>query len=129
MSLTNEETVCKCVFRAVFRACYDRFIECSLLRDRGFAHVDGTRGTHATARQLGLKNEEYAADFLLIAKKIAHREEHHIFRYSICWAPTGVSAAANSATWTRVFSTIFATIQHKLGKSFRWNSSLIRCIR
>src|SRR4051794_21282658 len=60
---------CKCVLRAIFRACYNRFRECAN------KNLDNSRSsmehgsTHDMPGTWSRKNEEYVADFLLIAKR------------------------------------------------------------
>jgi len=115
----NEETVCKCVFRAVFRACYNRFVECSL----GGTADSRTSMEHAVSRDLpgsfGLKNEEYAADFLLLAKRSLTAEEHQIFRYRyILGADWRLCCRKLGNMDKGIFHHICYRIQHKLGKSF-----------
>jgi hypothetical protein len=71
---------CHCVFRAVFRACYNRFRECAA----SGAQISAVRWGRANGRQ-GLQiysrlREEYVADFCLVSRRALDDEEHRIFR-------------------------------------------------
>ena len=72
----GENAACPCVLRAIFRACYERFVECSETR---------VSPEHATTLDRssgwGRRDEEYIADFLLLAKRSLDDEQHKIFRY------------------------------------------------
>jgi hypothetical protein len=78
------ETPCNCVFRAIFRACYNRFCALATL-DRKFAHVsaaslenrNGARGQGMWGR----KDEEYCADFCLVAQRSLTIAQHRLFRF------------------------------------------------
>ena len=79
--LRGEESPCRCVFRAIFRACYRRFRECVALG----AHTNpitwercgGPSGYRAYSR----KREEYMADFYLVSLRTLEGDEKSIFRY------------------------------------------------
>ncbi|HUA61786.1 MAG TPA: hypothetical protein VML19_23730 [Verrucomicrobiae bacterium] len=76
-----EETPCDCVLRAVFRACYQGFIECVALGERtasvSWERCGGPRGGRTFSR----KREEYIVDFLNVAERHLEPEEHRLFRY------------------------------------------------
>src|SRR5882724_10036557 len=66
---------CNCVLRGIFRACFNRFRECAS-REKYFGrvrleHVGGTD----TRLSWGMKDEEYLADFMLIARRSLSVEE------------------------------------------------------
>jgi hypothetical protein len=72
---------CGCVFRAVFRACLNRFREC--LASGGISGTvtwefcTGSGGCRSYSR----KREEFMADFCLISRRVLTDEEHRLFRY------------------------------------------------
>jgi hypothetical protein len=74
---------CHCVTRAIFRACYKRFQDCadkhSNLSRASLGRTPGPR----YAGTWGRKNEEYAADFTLIAKRALGEESlgYNVFRF------------------------------------------------
>lgn len=72
---------CNCVLRGVFRACYGKFIEC-VCSDK---HVTRVRleksGGHNRRYSFGRKEEEYAADFVLVSRRHLDPLEFRVFRY------------------------------------------------
>ena len=64
----GSENPCKCVFRAIFRACYARFVECST-KEKHLSHVRLERSPSGGRVTWGRKDEEYAADFFLVTKR------------------------------------------------------------
>ena len=74
-------TPCKCVFRAIFRACFRRFRYLAT----NARHVSKTRAEHMNGRESrvlwGRRDEEYIADFCNIAKRHLTPDEHRIFRF------------------------------------------------
>ena len=92
----TRETPCNCVFRSIFRVCYNRFRECVALGDQTKAvsmdHGGGCRpGGHTYSR----KREEFIADFSLVSRRVLEDSETAFSGISFSSAPTGNSAAAN----------------------------------
>lgn len=113
------EKTCKCVLRAIFRACYDRFRECS------FSSISDSRISleHAVSSDgptsWGLKNEEYTADFLQVAKKNLSPEEHTIFRYRYLLGADWRLCCRKLGNMDKgAFHHTCYRIQHKLGRVF-----------
>lgn len=75
------EVPCNCVFRAIFRACYNRFRECAALADRispvTLEYCPGPVGGRVYSR----KREEYICDFLLVSRRVLDPGENRLFRY------------------------------------------------
>ncbi len=73
--------VCRCVDRAVFRACLERFRSC--VASLHYAQPVLERvGTGPKARTCyARKNEEYMADFTLVAKRALAPVEYALFRF------------------------------------------------
>jgi len=77
----GKEVPCNCVFRSVFRACYNRFRECVA----SGAHAStvtlemchGREGRRTYSR----KREEFMADFCLVSQRFLDQEEYRIFRF------------------------------------------------
>lgn len=110
---------CKCVLRKIFRLCYARFAECAV------ASVEGTRCSLENAAYQDLpgtfsrKNEEYAADFMLIAKRTLSPEENRVFRYRyVLGADWGLCCRKLKIDKGRFYHVIY-NIQQKLGRVFR----------
>jgi hypothetical protein len=77
----DKEVPCYCVFRGIFRACYNRFRECVELGAHtstvSWDHLGGRDGRRSYSR----KKEEYAADFCLVTRRILSESEYTLFRY------------------------------------------------
>ena len=78
----SRETPCNCVFRGIFRACYNRFRECVALGDQTKAislEFGGARrsGGHTYSR----KREDFICDFTLISRRVLDDLDYRIFRY------------------------------------------------
>lgn len=74
-------TPCACVFRAVFRACFNRFRDCADRQQR-ISHVSleaipGRKNKAVYSR----KDEEYLADFCLVSRRVLSESDHQIFRF------------------------------------------------
>jgi hypothetical protein len=77
----NRVTPCNCVFRAVFRACYNRFRNCVAEGPHtSTVSLEFCRGRDGH-RVYSRKNEEFMADFALIAKRTLDERQHQIFRF------------------------------------------------
>jgi len=78
----TREVPCNCVFRSIFRACYNRFRECVALADQ----TKAVSLEHGGARRSGgqtysRKREEFIADFSLVSRRALDDLEYRIFRY------------------------------------------------
>jgi hypothetical protein len=77
----NHYAPCTCVFRAVFRACLNRFRDCvesgGISGTVTWEFCAGSVGCRAYSR----KREEYMADFCLISRRALDDEEYRLFRY------------------------------------------------
>ena len=72
--------VCACVYRAVFRACLERYRDyCSREKYMSRVTLDTFSGLHGQ-RAWGRKQEEYCADFELIARRVLTEFEQRLFR-------------------------------------------------
>lgn len=116
----STEVPCNCVLRAIFRACYARFRHCAdeqeCLTQKTFEYLPGSG---ETAVMYDRKNEEYAADFLLIARRHLDERDHKLFRYhyilgadwKLCCVKLGIDRGL-------FFHGIYR-IQQRLGKAFK----------
>src|SRR5580698_8439469 len=81
MIRTDTEVPCNCIFRAIFRACLNRFRTCSIAADHiGSVSLEFSRGTEGP-RTYSRKQEEYAADFCLVSRRTLDDVEHRLFRF------------------------------------------------
>ena len=74
-------TPCACVFRAVFRACFNRFRECADKERRisqiSLEAIPGKKHKAVYSR----KDEEYIADFCLVSRRVLSESDYRIFRF------------------------------------------------
>jgi hypothetical protein len=115
------ERPCDCVLRAIFRACYARFRRCAskekFVSRIGF-DADPDRGRR---RVWGMKNEEYMADFSLIAKRelgegtLSHRLFTYHFLLGADWQLCGRKLSMDRG---EIFHEIYR-VQARLGRAFR----------
>ena len=77
----TKEAPCNCVFRAAFRACYNRFRE-YVTEGVGASTVslDFCRGRDGR-RTYSRKREEYMADFCLVSRRFLDESEYKVFRF------------------------------------------------
>jgi hypothetical protein len=110
---------CGCVLRAVFRACYKRFVECAY-KDIDLSRVSLELGS---AREHGVtwgrKNEEYVADFLRVTKRSLTDDEHRLFRYHYLLGADWRLCCRKLDMDKGVFFHAVYRIQQKLGRVFR----------
>jgi hypothetical protein len=72
---------CNCVFRAIFRQCYNRFRYCAS-SDKQTSRISVEHGPGRSARYVwGWKDEEFVADFCLISRRSLPDFEYRIFKY------------------------------------------------
>ncbi len=114
----QSEAPCRCVFRAVFRACFNRFRECEAKAEGistvSLEHCNGREGRRTYSR----KREEYMADFCLVSQRILDDFENRIFRYHfllgadwrLCCRQMGIDRGT-------FFHTVY-DVEQKLGRVF-----------
>ena len=80
-SHSDSLATCKCVYRNVFRICYDRFKVSSRRKEAiGVPALEHTAAVH-TKVNWARKHEEYVADFLIVTKRTLNESEYRIFNY------------------------------------------------
>ncbi len=115
----GRSTPCNCVLRAIFRACYARFQHCATKEKRlsrvSFEFTQGRESRFTWGR----KDEEYVADFCLIAKRTLTEEEHRIFRFHyLLGADWKLCCMKLKMDRGNFFHAVYR-IQQKLGRVFR----------
>jgi hypothetical protein len=110
---------CNCVLRSIFRICYSRFQKC-VTQERHLSkislepHVGRCRPS-----SWGRKDEEYIADFCLLARRALTPGEHRLFRYHfLLGADWKLCARKLGLDRGNVFHAIYR-IEQKLGRMFR----------
>jgi hypothetical protein len=110
---------CKCVLRAIFRACYSRFVECAVtsiecsrcsLENASYCELPG---------EYSRKNEEYVADFLLVTKRTLTPDEYRMFRYRYVLGADWALCCRKLQIDKGSFHHLLYRLQHKLGRIFR----------
>ena len=72
---------CRCVLRAIFRACLESFQEYTNSSEQpGAVTLEANQGP-AGYRFYSLKRQEYVADFCLAARRVLSAEDYKLFRY------------------------------------------------
>jgi len=109
---------CNCVFRAVFRACYNRFRECV---------AKGTQISPVTlefcqgrdrGRVYSRKREEYMADFCLVSQRFLDDDEYRVFRFHfLLGADWKLCCRQMKMDRGEFFHNIYR-IEQKLGRAF-----------
>jgi hypothetical protein len=112
-------TPCNCVFRAIFRACYAKFRQCSS-KEKYVSRVslESNPGRQRKATW-GLKNEEFIADFCLVSRRTLDEKQYTLFKYhyllgadwKLCCRRLGMERGA--------FFHEAYRIEQKLGRTFR----------
>jgi len=112
-------TPCNCVFRAIFRACYERFRYC-VSKEKHVSRVSLEATPGSNRRSVwGLKDEEYIADFCLVSRRALSPREHRVFRYHyLLGADWKLCCQKLSADRGAFFHEIYR-IEQKLGRTFR----------
>ena len=109
---------CNCVYRAIFRACLNRFRDCA---DTGTAFgtvswefCPGNRGKRIYSR----KQEEYMADFCIVSRRTLDDADHKLFRfYFLLGADWQLCARQLKMDQGNFFHAIYR-IERTLGKTF-----------
>lgn len=110
---------CNCVLRAIFRICCDRFVRC-VTQEKHLSRI--SLEPHAGRQRpssWGRKDEEYIADFCLVARRTLDEFEHRLFRYhfllradwKLCTRKLGIDRG-------NFFHAVYR-IEQKLGRVFR----------
>ena len=112
------EAPCKCVFRAIFRACFNRFRESVALGTHtstvSLEFCNGRDGRRTYAR----KREEFMADFTLVSRRVLNEPEHRVFRYHfLLGADWKLCCRQMKIDRGCFFHTVYR-VEQKLGRAF-----------
>lgn len=110
---------CNCVLRSIFRMCYDRFTRC-VQQERYVSRVtlEAHRG-RSRPSTWGRKDEEYIADFCLVAKRVLTEAEHQLFRFHFILGADWKLCTRKSGMDRGMFFHAIYRIEQKLGRKFR----------
>ena len=110
---------CNCVFRAIFRACFEKFRTC-VAREKLFSRVSLEANRGQTRRSVwGLKDEEFTADFCLVSRRTLSAREHRIFRFHYLLAADWKLCCHRLKMERGAFFHDVYRIEQKLGRTFR----------
>lgn len=109
---------CECVLKAVFRACYRRFQDCSSNRRPRLLPLEGntSRPSRPTST---FKNEEYSADFCSVSRRSLTNEEYEIFRFRYLLGADYNDCCRRLNMAPAEFFRAVYRIEEKLGRIFR----------
>ena len=111
---------CNCVLRSIFRSCYRRFQKC-VTQEKYLSHVrmDPHRGGKSRPGSWGRKDEEYIADFCLVARRTLTADEYKLFRYHfLLGADWKLCSKKLDLDRGNFFHAVYR-IEQKLGRTFR----------
>lgn len=115
----GEYTPCNCVLRSIFRICFDRFIRC-VTQEKHLSKISlEPHNGRSRPSTWGRKDEEFVADFCLVAKRTLTDFEFKLFRYhfllgadwKLCTRKLGMDRG-------NFFHAVYR-IEQKLGRVFR----------
>ena len=112
-------TPCNCVFRAIFRACYLRFRQCAS-KEKYISRVSLEANPGRQRKSVwGLKDEEFIADFCLIAKRTLSKREHWTFKFHYLLGADWKLCCRRLQIDRGTFFHEIYRIEEKLGRTFR----------
>lgn len=116
---SGASTPCNCVFRAIFRACYARFRQCTS-KEKYVSRVSLEANPGRQRKSVwGLKNEEFIADFCLVSRRTLDEQEYQIFRYHFLLGADWKLCCRKLKMDRGTFFHEVYRIQQKLGRTFR----------
>ena len=114
----DREVACNCIFRAIFRACFNRFRKCAASADHiGSVSLEFCRGQEGR-RTYGRKQEEFVADFCLVSRRHLDDVEYQIFKFHfLLGADWKLCCRRLKIDRGNFFHTVYR-IEHRLGRVF-----------
>ncbi len=112
-------TPCNCVLRSIFRICFSRFEKC-VTQERHLSRI--SQEPHSGRNRpttWGRKDEEYIADFCLVAKRHLTEAEHSLFRYHFLLGADWKLCSRKLGVDRGTFFHAVYRIEQKLGRVFR----------
>jgi len=110
---------CKCVFRSIFRTCYNRFREC-VEKEKHLSHAVLEFNARFNRRiTWGRKDEEYIADFYLVSKRALTEEEFRVFNYHFLLGADWRLCCRKLKIDRGTFFHAVYRVEQKLGQTYR----------
>src|SRR5579883_455597 len=114
----RQEVPCPCVFRAIFRACYNRFRECVEKGPHTSAvTMEFCRGAEGH-RTYSRKREEYMADFCLVSQRLLDPADYRLFRIHFLLGADWKLCCRHFHVDRGTFFHAVYRIQQRLGRAF-----------
>lgn len=114
----GSQAPCHCVFRAIFRICYQRFIDCAdSEKSLSTATLEYSGRTNRRVTW-GRKKEEYCADFFLVTRRALEPEEFRLFKYHYLYGADWSLCTRQLKMDRGTFFHAVYRIQQKLGRVF-----------
>src|SRR5581483_7232041 len=114
----GKEVPCRCVFRAAFRACYNRFRDCVAATGHiGTVSLERCNGRDGR-RVYSRKREEYMADFCLVSRRVLDELEYQIFRFHFLLGADWKLFCRRLGMSRGLFFHAVYRIEEKLGRTF-----------
>ena len=114
----GKEVPCNCIFRAIFRACYNRFRASAQTADHiGAVTLEFCSGRDGR-RRYGRKHQEFAADFCLVSQRHLNTAEYQIFKYHFLLGADWRLCCRQLKMERGNFFHLVYRIERKLGKVF-----------
>jgi len=110
---------CNCVFRCIFRVCFDRFQRCAFADTRAAGARLDYNPSSGTRTMYSRKDEEYIADFCLTSRRMLTDEDHRIFRYHFLLGANWRLCCRHLKMERGTFFHAVYRIQQRLGRAFR----------
>ncbi len=110
---------CNCVLRSIFRTCYQRFVRV-MTQEKHMSKI--SLEPHAGRQRpttWGRKDEEYAADFILVSRRNLTEFENKLFRYHFLLGADWKLCARKLGMDRGNFFHAVYRIEQKLGRIFR----------
>jgi len=114
----TKESPCNCVFRAAFRACWNRFRQCAATQSYGTGISLEVNQGRDGRRSYSRKREEYMADFCLVAKRTLNWDEHRVFRFHFLLGADWKLCCRQLSMDRGTFFHCVYRVEKKLGRTF-----------
>ena len=114
----GQTNACHCVYRAIFRACYARFRDCTT-KEKFLSQVSMEYTSHGGHRIWGRKDEEYIADFTLVSRRSLSPEEYQLFSFHFLLGADWRLCCRRMNMDRGTFFHAIYKLQEKLGRIFR----------
>jgi len=114
----GREVTCNCAFRAAFRACLNRFRECSAAGAHfSTVSLEVSRGRDGK-RMYSRKGEEYMADFCLVGRRVLNDFDYKVFRYHFVLGADWKLCCRQLRIDRGTFFHAVYNVEQKLGRAF-----------